>query len=129
MVGNSRSGSSGNRQPIKARVAKAENAEEEVCPLALGDLAPNLPPFLRVRSRLPWWRAAGAPQEVLKYLAEGVGWDWPEPLLKNTPCLRSKGEEEQARRVLQEYAQVGCAKKVDITGTRFLVPWFTISNK
>ena len=100
-------------------MAKEPEASAEAA--SLSGSAPQAP-FLRVRSRLSWWKGAGAPEWILQLLQGGVQWPQAAKMPKNGGGLQHKSqeEEEKAERVLDDYLKAGAVTQVPIPQDR---PW------
>ena len=103
---------------------------EKVCKRLWQPASSTLLPF-RLKENIQWWIKAGAPNQVLDLLQQGILPNWVEPDLKVYPCHRSALEEAQARTLMTEYMEYGAARLLSsqdlmVQPTRFLIPWFLI---
>jgi hypothetical protein len=70
------------------------------------------PAFKEVRKRLSWWRRAGAPEQVISYIVNGVEPQWTSPMLQLIPQPRRIADEKLALQILEDYQQVGAVQEV-----------------
>jgi hypothetical protein len=124
--------SKGAAMEAKGSAAAVARAKE---PMPLVSSNPHdevLPSFLRLRRNVTWWRQAGASQEVLDLILQGVQPHWKAPpLLSCRPQHKSPADIILAKGVLADYLKVGAVKLVSEADgpTQHLVPWFVISKQ
>ena len=115
----------------KARVRPEEaEAPIRVCPVP-GLSQGSVPAFLRVRSRIQWWREHAQDPEVLHLILHGVGFDWVGPDLP--VASQGKGHSPQevaaAATILREYEEAGAVcRPPPPFAPRYVIPWFVISK-
>ena len=59
---------------------------------------------------------------------EGVNPKFPEPNLPIIECHIEQSQLVAAQELMLEYLQVGAIQKMDLLGTKYLIPWFVLSK-
>jgi hypothetical protein len=118
-----------------ARVGKEnllpKEAKEEVRHLHNKHHHPHIPPFLRVRQHISWWRQH-ASMEVLELILGGVEPQFPQLTFPLVPRgAPNKEQMNAALEVMEEYIKIQAARELPVTelkSTKYLVPWFVIEK-
>ena len=106
---------------------QGDPSRAKVCHSELCQGGQFIHPFLRVGSKISWWRQF-APREVVELILGGIEPQWPSPGVPSLPQARSQKQVQLAQKVLQDYVTVGAAKIVPLEEAKYLVPWFVLQN-
>ena len=85
--------------------------------------------YQNLRKNMAWWKRH-APPSTLKLIRHGVQPDFPLPdFLASKPQMKTKKENQEALKVLEEYLEVKAVIKNPQGPIRHTIPWFVINKQ